>query len=416
MGQDTHDRPDGSKVVYEHLESHVRGQIQNWIQDLLEEEVQDLLGRQKHERREAVDAPSGYRNGHGKPRRLSLSSGTITVRRPRVRDLEERFESRILPLFLRRTREVGDLLPELYLHGLSEGDFDLALRGLLGDGAPLSASSVARLKEKWQAEYGAWKSRSLADDQVVYIWVDGVYVKAGFEKEKAALLVVIGATRDGSKTVLAVESGYRESTESWSSVLRGLKSRGMRCPLLVMGDGHLGIWGALANVYPDAAEQRCWNHRIINVLDRVPKREQKTARMLLTRIPYAFTRKEAETMNREFSTWCAGKGLAKAATLLDEDWERMVSFYSFPKEHWTHLRTTNVVESPFAAVRLRTSAAKRFRKVENAVAVIWKTLMIAESRFRRLNAPELLAEVADGATYVDGVRQPNEENGEDAAG
>ncbi len=338
------------------------------------------------------------------------------MRRPRVRDLEERFESRILPLFLRRTREVGDLLPELYLHGLSEGDFDLALRGLLGDGAPLSASFVARLKEKWQAEYGAWKSRSLADDQVVYIWVDGVYVKAGFEKEKAALLVVIGATRDGSKTVLAVESGYRESTESWSSVLRGLKSRGMSCPLLVMGDGHLGIWGALANVYPDAAEQRCWNHRIINVLDRVPKREQKTARMLLTRIPYAFTRKEAETMNREFSTWCAGKGLAKAATLLDEDWERMVSFYSFPKEHWTHLRTTNVVESPFAAVRLRTSAAKRFKKVENAVAVIWKTLMIAESRFRRLNAPELLAEVADGVTYVDGVRQRDEENGEEAAG
>ena len=233
MGQDTHDRPDGSKVVYEHLESHVRGQIQNWIQDLLEEEVQDLLGRQKHERREAVDAPSGYRNGHGKPRRLSLTSGTITVRRPRVRDLEERFESRILPLFLRRTREVGDLLPELYLHGLSEGDFDLALRGLLGDGAPLSASSVARLKEKWQAEYAAWKSRSLVDDQVVYIWVEGVYVKAGFEKEKAALLVVIGAMRDGRKTVLAVESGYRESTERWSSVRRGLKSRGMRCPLLV---------------------------------------------------------------------------------------------------------------------------------------------------------------------------------------
>ncbi len=416
MGQDTHDRQDGSKVVYKHLESYVREQIQSWIQDLLEEEVDDLLGRKKHARRRSGEEAAGYRNGHGKPRRLSLSSGTITVRRPRVRDLEERFESRILPLFLRRTQEVGDLLPELYLHGLSEGDFDLALRGLLGDGAPLSASSVARLKEKWQAEYGAWKSRSLADNQVVYIWVDGVYVKAGFEKEKAALLVVIGAMRDGSKTVLAVESGYRESTESWSSVLRDLKSRGMSRPLLVMGDGNLGIWGALANVYPETSEQRCWNHRIVNVLDRVPKREQKTAKTLLARIPYASTRKEAETMKGEFSTWRPGKGLAKAAALLDEDWERMVSFYSFPKEHWTHLRTTNVVESPFAAVRLRTSAAKRFKKVENAVAVIWKTLMIAEGRFRRLNAPELLAEVADGATYVDGVRQRDEENWEDAAG
>jgi transposase-like protein len=416
MGQDTQHRGDGSKVVYEHLESYVRGQIQDWIQDILEEEVGDLLGRQKHERRAAVDAPSGYRNGHGKPRRLSLSSGTITVRRPRVRDLDERFESRILPLFLRRTREVGDLLPELYLHGLSEGDFDLALRGLLGDGAPLSASSIARLKEKWQAEYSAWKSRSLMDDQVVYIWVDGVYVKAGFEKEKAALLVVIGALRDGRKVVLAVESGYRESIESWSSVLRDLKSRGMNSPRLVIGDGHLGIWGALANVYPDAAEQRCWNHRIVNVLDRVPKREQGTAKSLLMRIPYASTRVEAETMKREFSTWCAGNGLDNAATLLDEDWERMTSFYAFPKEQWTHLRTTNVVESPFAAVRLRTSAAKRFKKVENAVAVIWKTLTVAEGRFRRLNAPELLGDVASGATYVDGVRQRDEEDWEEAAG
>jgi transposase-like protein len=416
MGQDTHDRQDTSKGVYEHLEVWLREQMQGWMQDILEEEVDDLLGRKKHQRRDRIDGPGGYRNGYGKPRRLSMSSGTITVRRPRVRDLTERFESRILPLFQRRTREVGDLLPELYLHGLSQGDFDLALRGLLGDGAPLSASSIARLKEKWQTEYSAWKSRSLTDDQVVYVWVDGVYVKAGLEKEKAALLVVIGALRDGRKVVLSVESGYRESIASWSSVLRDLKSRGMNCPRLVVGDGHLGIWGALANVYPDAAEQRCWNHRIVNVLDRVSKREQGTAKSLLTRIPYASTRKEAETMKREFSTWCAGKGLDKAATLLDEDWERMMSFYALPKEHWTHLRTTNVVESPFAAVRLRTSAAKRFKKVENAVAVIWKTLMVAESRFRRLNAPEVLGEVADGVTYVDGVRQRNENDWEAAAG
>ena len=182
MGQDTHDRQDTSKVVYEHLEVWLREQMQGWMQDILEEEVDDLLGRKKHQRRDRIDGPGGYRNGYGKPRRLSMSSGTITVRRPRVRDLTERFESRILPLFQRRTREVGDLLPELYLHGLSQGDFDLALRGLLGDGAPLSASSIARLKEKWQTEYSAWKSRSLTDDQVVYVWVDGVYVKAGLEK------------------------------------------------------------------------------------------------------------------------------------------------------------------------------------------------------------------------------------------
>ncbi len=403
-------RPEPSRVVWEALEGFARQSIQTWLQRLLEEEVEELLGRQRYERREGIDAPAGYRNGHGKRRRVTLSAGTLTVRRPRVRGLAERFESRILPLFKRRTGAVGDLLPTLYLHGLAEGDFDLALRGLLGEGAPLSASSVARLKATWQDEYDRWKARSLADLEPVYLWVDGVYVKAGLEKDKAALLVALAALRDGRKVILAVESGYRESTESWAALLRSLKTRGLRAPRLVVGDGHLGIWGALAAVFPEAAPQRCWNHRLLNILDKLPQRLQVEAKSLLTAIPYAETREDAGRQKQAFQAWCVKKGVAATGQALDTDWDRMVAFYDFPRAHWKHLRTTNPIESPFAAVRLRTAAAKRYKKVENATAVIWKTLLIAEQTFRRLDAPELLPEVAEGVVYMNGVRVKPTEN------
>ena len=206
-----------------------------------------------------MDATSGYRNGLGKPRRLSLMSGTITVRRPRVRGLEARFESRLLPLFKRRTEEVGRLLPELSLHGLAHGDFDLALRGLLGAAAPLSAASIARLKAGWQTEYDSWKRRRLDDLEPVSVWADGIYVKAGLEKDKAAMLVLIAALRDGRKVVRAVESGYRESTESWAALLRDLKARGLQMPRLVIADGPLGIWGAVGVVYVDGVREQRGN-------------------------------------------------------------------------------------------------------------------------------------------------------------
>ena len=294
--------PSESRAHWEDLEEWVRGQVQGLIQELLEEEITELLGRAMSARRSTLDGAPGYRNGYGKPRRLTLSSGTIQVRRPRVRNVEERFESRVLPLFARKSKKVADLIPELYLHGLAEGDFDLALRGLLGDEAPVSASTVARLKEKWHAELAEWRQRPLDDLEVVYMWVDGVYVKAGLEKEKAAILVVLAALSDGSKVVVTAMPGYRESTESWSEVLRGLKERGLECPRLVIGDGHLGIWGALRNVYPEAAEQRCWNHKILNVLDKLPKREHAQAKLLLCRIPYSQSRKEAERLRSIFST------------------------------------------------------------------------------------------------------------------
>lgn len=403
-----------SRITWETLEQTVRMKIQEFVQRILNEEVTELLGRDKSERCKAVDGGPGFRNGYGKPRKVTLSGGTIMVRRPRVRGLEERFVSRILPLFVRRTREVSDLLPELYLHGLAEGDFELALRGLLGEGAPLSASTVARLKEKWHAEFAEWATRRLDDLEVVYLWVDGVYVKAGLEKEKAALLVVMGALSDGRKVILSVTPGHRESTESWSAVLRDLKSRGLSCPRLVIGDGHLGIWGALRNVFPEASEQRCWNHRIVNILDKIPKKHWAHARMLLKAIPYAETAEDAEKRKKKFQAWCSQKGLEAAAALIETDWDRMVTFYKFPKEHWQHLRTTNPVESPFASLRLRTDAAKRYKKVSNATSVIWKMLLVAEQRFRRLNSPEKMTEVWKGMSFVDGVHL-NEVTSEAAA-
>lgn len=390
-----------SGEVWDRLEELVREQAQAFVQRILEEEVTEFLGRRKSERRAEVDGVAGYRNGYGKPRRLAMSSGTLTLRRPRVRGVEERFESRVLPLFARRTKEIGALLPELYLHGLAEGDFELAFRGLLGEGAPLSKASIRRLRKGWNEEFEAWSRRSLGDREVVYLWADGVYVKAGLEKDKAALLVVIGALSDGTKEVLAVVPGYRESTESWGAVFRDLKARGIQAPKLILADGLAGIWAAAREVWPESKEQRCWNHKMRNVLDRLPKREQVTGRDLLRKIVSAPSRQKAvaarEAFEKRFEPW-----YPKAVETLGDDWERMVTFYDFPEQHWRHLRTTNVVESPFASVRLRTTAAKRFKRVDSATTLIWKLLIVAEKRFRKLDAPHLVRQVAEGQIFKDG--------------
>jgi len=394
---------ESSSIIWNNLEEMVRMKVREFIQGLLESEVEELLGRQKSERRRLVDSPLVYRNGYGKARKLTLGCGTISIQRPRVRGLEKRFESQVLPLFVKRTPEVNRLLPELYLHGLALGDFDLALRGLLGKDAPISAGTVARLKEKWQAEWAEWRQRPLDGLEVVYMWVDGVYVKAGLEKEKAALLVAIGGLSNGEKVVLTVTPGYRESNEGWSAILRDLMERGMNKPKLVIGDGHLGIWGALNNVYPDVAEQRCWNHKVMNVLDKLPKKAQAQGKLELQKIFTAESLREAENARNLFAGWCKKESYSAAKEALERDWERMVTFYQFPKEHWRHLRTTNIVESPFAALRLRTAAAKRFKKVSNATAVIWKMMMLAERRFRKLDAPERMKLVFLGVRFEDGI-------------
>jgi putative transposase len=287
------------------------------------------MGRTKSARREAVDAAPGNRNGHGKPRQLTLISGTITVRRPRVRDLNERFVSRVLPLFKRQTKEMGELLPQLYLHGLALGDFELVLRGLLGDGAPLSPASLLRLKTQWQQEYTAWKQRRLDNLEVVYVWAGGLYVKAGLEDKKAALLMMIGVLTNGQKIVLAVESGQRESKESWRMILCDLRKCGLKPWRCTIADGHLGLWAALGEQYPTLAEQRCWNHRIVNVLDAMPKKYHAESRSLLCTMPYADTQATCEALRSEFTTRYR-KLAPKAVERLADDWERLVTFYQFP--------------------------------------------------------------------------------------
>jgi transposase-like protein len=272
----------------------------------------------------------------------------------------------------------------------------------LGDGAPLSASTILRLKATWQAQYAAWQQRDLSQVKLVYLWADGVYVKAGLEDAKAAFLVFIGADATGQKKVLAVESGQRESTESWAAVLRDLKRRGLRAPKLTVADGHLGIWSALATIYPESAEQRCWNHKLRNVLDTVPRKHQAEVKAALQAIATADTAREATALRDTF-TRTYRRAHPKTAERLARDWERMIAYYAFPQAHWKHLRTTNIIESPFAAVRLRTSAAKRFAKVDHATALIWKTLLVVEQHFRKLNAPQLCTTVYDGAIYRGGV-------------
>ena len=395
--------------VWEVLEGVVREKAQEFIQQILEEEVTELLGREKSERRRAVDATEGYRNGYGKPRRLAMISGTITLRRPRVRGIEERFESRVLPLFARRTKELGALLPELYLHDspgkgtgggrLRVGDAGPAGRG--GTAVEVFDSAAAGGMDGGVRGMEPASRDGLEGREVVYVWADGIYVKAGLERDKAALLVVLGAMRDGTKEVLALRPGYRESVESWSEVLRDLKARGIEAPRLLMADGNAAIWGAVRQVWPEAGEQRCWNHKMRNVLDRLPQREQGEAKDLLRAVVYAPSRAEAvkarEAFARRYRPW-----YPKAVDVLEDDWERMVAFYDFPEDHWKHLRTTNVVESPFAALRLRTTAAKRFKRVESATALIWKLLLVAEKRFRRLDAPHLLKDVFEGRKFEDG--------------
>jgi putative transposase len=395
------ERVESKEIFYEALEDFAREKIRVHLQDLLEQELSEWLGRKKSERKaNAVEQP-GYRNGYGRARRFAMSLGTIEICRPRARDLGERLVSKVLPMFKRQSQQVGDLIPELYLHGLASGDFELALRQLLGEGAPLSASSLQRLKEKWQGEYAKWTSLPIEQTRWAYLWADGIYVKAGLGKEKAALLVVIGVQSDGSKRFLALEAGYRESKESWAGVLRQLKSRGVKEPRLFVGDGHLGLWAAVSEVYPQAQHQLCWNHKMLNVIDAVSRNEQSQVKSHLQAMMYAENREQALKERKKFEQ--AFRHNPKAIKTVVENWEWLMTYYDFPREHWKHLRTSNVVESPFSRVRLRTAASRRFKSQINATCLIWKTLMVAEMSFRKLDAPQLVDKVARGVKYNDGV-------------
>jgi transposase-like protein len=358
------------------------------------------------------------RNGRAKQRKLTVGSGTLALRAPRVNDRRvdeetgerRRFSSRILPAYARRSPKVTEVLPILYLHGLSTGDFGPALRDLLGeDASGLSSSSIQRLTETWQAEHAAFGTRELRFHRYAYLFVDGVNVAVRLgEDAKLCLLVVIGVREDGHKELLAVKDGYRESEDSWAAVLRDLRDRGLGEPKLVTGDGTLGAWAALRKVFPAAKEQRCWVHKTANVLDALPKRLQPRAKTLLHEMAEAPTRADADKARERFRGEFDAK-YPKAVAKLDRDWDALTAFYAFPAEHWRHLQTTNPIESSFATVKLRTKVTKGAGSKQAALAMAYKLLDAAQERWRRINGHELVSDVLDGATFKDGIKVTEDE-------
>jgi putative transposase len=353
------------------------------------------------------------RNGRAQQRRVTVGSGTIPIRAPRVNDKRvdeqagerQRFSSRILPAYARRSPKVGEVIPILYLRGLSTGDFRPALEGLLGeDAAGLSATTVSRMCKDWEAHHDRFRKRLLSFSRYAYLFMDGIHVQVRLgEDPKVCLLVVIGVREDGCKELLAVEDGYRESTESWAGVFRDLKRRGLNEPKLVVGDGALGAWAALRDIYPQAGEQRCWFHAAGNIIDCLPKRLQPRAKGLLGEIIEAPTRKDAGRARDVFREEYAAK-YPKALSKLDRDWMALTAFYDYPAEHWRHLRTTNPIESSFATVRLRTQVTKGAGSKAAALAMAYKLLESAQERWRRFNGHELVCDVLDGVKFKDGIR------------
>jgi putative transposase len=358
------------------------------------------------------------RNGRARKRRVTIGSGTVAVRAPRVNDKrvdEEtgerlRFGSRILPAYARPSPKVNDVLPVLYLRGLWTGDFRPALEQLLGeDAAGLSPSTISRLCKDWEAEHARFRQRSLRFHRYAYWFVDGVHVSIRLgEDDRLCLLVVIGVREDGTKELLAVEDGYRESTESWASVMRDLKHRGLNEPRLVVGDGALGTWAALGDVFPGARRQACWVHAIARVLDALPKHLQGDAKTRLHEMMEAPSRADATAALERFRELFDAK-YPKALAKLDRDWQHLTAFYDFPAEHWRHLRTSNAIESSFATVKLRTRVTKGAGSKKAALAMAYKLLDAAQERWRRFNGHELVADVLAGARFKDGERVTDDE-------
>jgi len=389
----------------------LREGAQRMLAQAIQEEVEEWVGQRVH-LRDGQGRQQVVRNGYLPKRTLTTGVGPVEVEQPRVRDRRppeeaERFISKILPPYLRRTKSVEELIPWLYLKGISTGDFSEALAALLGPEAPgLSASTVTRLKRVWEEEYGQWSKRSLEGKQYVYVWADGVHFNIRLEEDRQCILVLMGATADGKKELIAVADGYRESEQSWRALLLEVKSRGLKIdPKLATGDGALGFWKALKKVYPKTREQRCWVHKTANVLDKFPKRLQPEAKEKLHDIWMADTREHANEAFDLFVATYRAK-YPKAVECLVKDREVLLTFYDFPAEHWIHLRTTNPIESTFATVRLRTKRTKGSGTRTACLTMVFKLMQSAAKRWRALNGAEILPDVIQGIRFVDGVRQP----------
>lgn len=346
------------------------------------------------------------RNGYLPERKIQTGIGEVPVRAPRVRDRagELKFSSSLLPPYLRRTRSVEELLPWLYLKGLSSSDFSGALTALLGPAAPgLSAATISRLKEVWRLEYEQWRKRNLQGKEYVYLWADGIYFGVRLEEARQCILVLIGATKDGRKELLAMIDGYRESEASWYELLLDLKERGLAAdPKLAIGDGALGFWKALPKVYGNTRTQRCWKHKTANVLNKLPQGLQAKAKAELQEIWMAEDRSVAEQAYDHFLLTYAPK-YPKASECLAQDREALLTFYDFPAVHWQHLRTTNPIESTFATVRLRTNKTRGCVARGGMLAMVFKLMKVAEQKWYKLKGADLLTQLLQGASFKDGI-------------
>ncbi|GAA2394843.1 IS256 family transposase [Gordonia defluvii] len=331
------------------------------------------------------------RNGYHNPREVMTAAGAVPVRAPRVNDKRvdpetgerQRFSSGIIPAWARKSPEVSAVLPLLYLHGLSSGDFGPALEQFLGSGAGLSAATITRLASQWQKEAAAFDDRDITSDYV-YLWVDGIHLKVRLEQEKLCLLVMIGVRADGRKELVALADGYRESTESWADLLRSCRRRGMAAPNLAVGDGALGFWAALREVFPDTREQRCWFHKQGNVLAALPKSAHPNAIKAMQEIYNAedigYARKAIAAFEKTY-----GAKYPKAVAKIVDDADVLLEFYHYPAEHWTHLRTTNPIELTFATVRLRTKVTKGPGSRAAGLAMAYKLIEAAQVKWRAVN-------------------------------
>lgn len=379
------------------LAQAIEAEVEEWINARVQVKGED--GRR-----------SVVRNGYHNARTIVTSLGEIEVQQPRVHDRRptetaEKFCSLILPPYLRKTKTLEEFIPWLYLKGVSTGGFHEALASLLGPEAPgLSASTVTRLKSVWEDEYKAWNGRSFEGKEYVYVWADGIHFNIRLEEDRQCILVLMGATADGEKELIAINDGHRESEESWKTLLLDCKSRGLTiAPKLASGDGALGFWKALRQVYPTTREQRCWVHKMANVLDKLPKRLQPQAKSMLQQIWMSSKREEA---TRAFDLFLKAYEVKhpKSTECLVKDRDVLLTFYDFPAQHWAHLRTTNPIESTFATVRLRTKRTKGCGSRVACLTMVFKLVQSAKKEWRRLRGSELIPDVIRGVPFKDGTR------------
>ena len=405
------------------LDEIVREGARRMLAAALEEEVAAYIAAHVCERDEQ-GRRLVVRNGHARPRLVTTAAGAVEVRAPRVEDRRvdeatgerKRFRSAILPPWCRKSPKVTEVLPLLYLHGLSSKDFVPALEEFFGSSAGLSAAAITRLTEAWQEEYRRFAARDLSGADYVYVWVDGIHFGVRLDQDRVCTLVIIGVRADGKKELVALTDGHRESTESWAGLLRDCKRRGMRAPVLAVGDGALGFWAALREVFPETKQQRDWVHKVMNVLDCLPKSAQPAARKALAQIRDAEDRAHAEKAVKEFAAAYRAK-YPKAVAKITEDKEQLLAFFDFPAEHWVHLKTSNPIESTFATVRLRTRVTKGPGSRAAGLAMVFKLVKAAEDRWRYVNSPHPVALVRAGATFEKGVliERPDEAEMKDAA-